>query len=195
MSTKLLTFLLFLVSIFCFAQSEQSTIIDSKTVGKKIRTQNPNSPIIYENGFKNIEIVSIPTINEGNTVNLYELRFNEVLSSSYAAKLMYEKFGLWDKLIGPEGEKYANVAIWQNKKLLTNSNKLYTVYTTGNESWTKMYTSVMVFDNQNNDCLAKEGEEKEALIRFFKDSIINLKKDDQFYLKYKKANEDYASKR
>lgn len=177
---KSFTFIvLFLGLISCSTKLK----LDEQAVGKRHITENPNNPYIYENGYKNYEIIRIQTIQNKDTSYVSELRFHAVLSAFYSKKLMFDRFGKWTNQIFLNNERHP-VLIWENVKLFDSQNKLYSVAAYGIESWEEMYTSFMVLDSDNQDCLAKSGSEKDSIVQFFSNEIINLKSTSNFHKEY-----------
>ena len=103
---------------------------EENTLGIAQKTDNPNAPYIYKNGFLNYDIIKTPLTVKNNTINLNELRFNAVLSAMYTKKVMYDKFGKWAKEIRPNNKTHP-ILLWENVKLFENENKLFNVYANG----------------------------------------------------------------
>lgn len=151
-----------------------------KEVGIRKKTQNPNTPYIYKNGYKNFEIVPVLSVIENDSTYMNELRFNAVSSASYTQKLMYDKFGIWDIEVWHEETKRF-IFVWESRKLLDNQNELFTVAATGIESWENMFASVNITDSNHQDCLSENAVYKDALVSFFANQIRNLSDDNSFY--------------
>ncbi len=171
---------LFLCMVLVSCSSKMNKKIEEKGIGIKHRTENPNNPYIFENGYKNFEIKKIQTIQDKDTSIICELRFHAVLSASYTKKLMFDKFGKWDNQIYLNNKRHP-ILIWENVKLFDSKNKLYSVAANGVESWEEMYASVIVLDSTNKDCLAQSNAEKDSLVHFFSNEIIKLSADKKFY--------------
>ena len=186
---------LLILSISLILSSCNSQQTSKKGNGIAQKTANPNTPYIYKNGFSDYKIVEIPVIQTTDTLTLHELRFNAVFSAMYTKKLMYEQFGMWDKMLTPNSRDYPVIVVWKKKKLFADSNKLYTVYASGVESREEMYASVMVYDENNSDCLNESSVEKEKLINYFAHGIHNLNQRSDFYILYKKEVSNFLSKR
>jgi hypothetical protein len=150
-----------------------------KTVTRK--TDNPNLPIVYKNGFKDFTIKALLTIQDNDTTYINELRFNAVESALYTQKLMYDRFGKWSNEINQANYTYPTL-VWENVMLFDNENKRYTVAANGTESYENMFAAVMVYDADNNDCLSPNSPEKEKIISYFSKGIKNLSKSEKFYV-------------
>ena len=157
--------------------------------GIKQKTANPNTPYIYKNGFKDFNIVSILTIQGKDSSYINELRYNAVAASMYTKKVMFDKFGKWDKEIRPNNERHP-ILVWEKVKLFNDNDKIYSVATSGVESIKEIYASVMVFNN-NTDCLAKNNPKKDSIINFFSSGIVNLSFSNKFYKIYWKMINEY----
>lgn len=157
--------------------------LDEKPVGKRHITENPNNPYIYEKGYKNFEIIKTKTIQNKDTSYVSELRFNAVFSALYSKKIMFDRFGKWTNQIYLNNERHP-ILIWENVKLFETRDKRYSIAANGVESWEEMYTSFLVLDSNNKDCLAKSGSEKDSIVQFFSNEIINLKSNTNFSTEY-----------
>ena len=164
------------------------------TIGIPRRTANTNTPFIYENGYLNYTLVKVPLVENKETINLNELRFNAVFSAMYTKKVMYDRFGKWTKLLQPNKERHP-ILVWEKVKLFDNDADLYTVYADGTESSTEMYASVLVFDANNKDCLNDDHPMQSKLITYFSDGIENLNDSKNFYKVYWKTVKKLESKK
>ena len=162
----------FILMLFFFNQSSYS---QSKT--KKRIT--PSGKTIYINGFSDYKIEPFLTIIKKDSIRYHELRFNNTNSAMYAGKFMYDTFGEWDKF-KLNKQPYPFV-IWKNKKLFNDDPELYTVVTIGYEGNNSIYTSVLVFDSKNRDCLSDTSKSKTKLIQYFSEGIWNLTGRDKYY--------------
>lgn len=147
------------------------------------KTENPNIPIVYTNGFKDYTLKSLLTVDNNDSIYITELRFNAVESAMYTQKLMYDRFGKWTKEIKQEPYKNPTL-LWENVKLYDNQNKYYTVAANGIESDDNLYAAVMVYDADNNDCLSSNSPEQQAIINYFSEGIKNLSTSETFYQLY-----------
>src|SRR5690606_2652463 len=111
----------------------------------------------------------------------------------YTKKVMYDKFGKWTKEIRPNNERHP-ILLWENVKLFEDENKLFNVYANGDENWNEMYASVLIYDDQNNDCLQENNLLKEKIVNYFSKGIQNLNNKKEFYDIYWKSVNDYEKK-
>ena len=181
-----------LISISC--NSQDKALKKEKRVGTAKRTANPNTPRIFENGFLNYTIINIPVIQENDTINLNELKFNATYSATYTQKVMFDKFGKWTKEIRPNNEKYP-ILVWDKIKLFEDDNQLFTVFANGDENWNEIYSSVLVFNSDQKDCLSEESIYRQKIITFFSHGIQKLKSDDYFYNLYYDSINKFESKK
>lgn len=191
MKNTLLLLISLLISFGCSSQSTNKT--KEKGIGIAQKTANPNTPYIYKKGFLNYNILKIPVIQKNDTITLNELKFNAVFSAMYTKKVMYDKFGKWTKEIRPNNEPHP-ILLWENVKLFEDENKLFSVYASGDENWNEIYASVLVYDDQKNDCLKENNLLKEKVVNYFSNGIQNLNNNQEFYDIYWKSVNDYEKK-
>ncbi|MDX1773348.1 hypothetical protein DFR65_102114 [Oceanihabitans sediminis] len=140
-------------------------------------------PKIYKNKYTEILSEKYETIYNNDTISFNEIRFECVFSAFYSHKVMFDKFGKWDKTIYPSNKKHP-ILVWEKVELFSNGEK-YNVYTNGMEEWKHIYASVMVFDENNKDLLSNESTQKERLTNYFADLIKNHKTEKRdFYEAY-----------
>ena len=152
---------------------------------KQRATENPNFPFLYTNGYKDYKLKSVLRVDQNETAEITELPFNAVESAMYTQKLMFDKFGAWNKEIKQPNYKNPTL-IWENIKIFANKDKYYTVAANGVESNEAIYASVMVYNSENNDCLSADNPEKELLIKYFSNEIKKLNNNENFYQLYHK---------
>lgn len=179
MKNTILIIITTLISFSCSSQKVSSK--KEKGIGIAQKTANPNTPYIYKNGYLNFNIEKIPVPEKSSTLN--KLKFNAVHSAMYTQKVMYDRFGKWSKEIRPNNEKHP-ILVWGKIKLFENDNKLYSVYADGEEKWEEIYASVLVFDENQNDCLEENSPSKDKVINYFAEGIQNLSKNEDFYKIY-----------
>lgn len=184
--------ILFSFSLKSFAQNIK--INKEKSVGSAQKTYNPNTPFIYKKGFKNYNILTKQIVKKNNdTTELNELKFNAVLSAMYTKQLMYEKFGKWSKEVRPNIDESHPILVWEKVKLFENEDKRYSVFANGDENWNEIYASVLVFDENNNDCLSASYPNKEKIIEYFSNGIRGLSDGKDFYKIYWQSVNSYNS--
>ncbi|MXS72533.1 hypothetical protein GSF70_15060 [Flavobacteriaceae bacterium W22] len=187
--------LMFNFSLHSFAQSNGDTT-KNKTVGHPQRTLNPNTPFIYKKGFGKYTILTKKILlKDRSTKELNELKFDAVYSCFYTKKMMYENFGKWTKEIRPNIDDSHPILVWEKIKLFKDEDKLYSVYANGEENQDEIYASVLVFNENNQDCLAKTSSEKEKIIMFFSDGIKNLSNSNKFHRLYSRWVNNYKPKK
>ncbi|MBS1572337.1 MAG: hypothetical protein JST62_08105 [Bacteroidetes bacterium] len=107
-------------------------------------------------------------------LSLTELSFQHCRSTLYTREIMYNNFGMWNT----ETNNQVNpILIWENVKLLGNSNKLFTVITDGHKSTTnsKSSSTVMVIDQDGKDCLQEGSPYRDNITYFFSKGFEKLK--------------------
>lgn len=191
MKTALLVLSISLIPFSCSSQKTTKNIKE-KGVGITQKTANPNVPIIYKKGYLNYNIVKIPAISN-NDRNVNELRFNAVFSALYTKKVMYDKFGKWTKEIRPNNE-IPPILLWENVKLFEDENNLFTIYANGDENLKEIYASVLVYDQEKNDCLDDNNLFKDKIVDFFSNNIRTLSDSKNFYDVYWASVKEYEKK-
>lgn len=93
---------------------------------------------------------------------------------------MYDKFGKWAKEVWPDNGKHPILG-WEKIKLFDEDNQLFTVYTYGEEKWEEIYASVLVYDENGNDCLEENHPSKKKVIDYFAKGIQKLSNKNAFY--------------
>ncbi|WP_339919856.1 hypothetical protein [uncultured Flavobacterium sp.] len=147
--------------------------------------QQEKCPKIYKTNYTEILVEKYLTISNNDTIKFNEIRFECVFSALYTHKVMFDKFGKWDKEIYPNNSNLP-ILLWENVDLYSNGKK-YNVFTTGLEEWKHIYASVMVFDNNYIDLITDDSLEKENLINYFSDLIKKNKTyRKNFYEEYRK---------
>ena len=160
------------------------------TLGCDVTSQNTvkeeKCPKIYKYNFTEIRNENYKTTTNNDTISLNEIRFECVYSSFNTHKVMYDKFGKWNKAISVNNKKHP-ILVWENVDLFSNGKK-YNVYTSGIEEWKHIYASVMVFDEKENDLLSNDSSEKEKLTNYFANLIKHIKYGNvDFYETYWKT--------
>lgn len=126
---------------------------------------------IYKNKFTEILNGKYVAVNGKDTIKINEIRYECVYSPFYTNKVMYDKYGKWDKEIFPNNRNQP-ILMWYNIDLLSNGKK-YTVLTNGLEERKHVYASVMILDEKERDVLTEQTDEKFALTNFFGELIKN----------------------
>lgn len=156
---------------------------------KKVASTSNKGEYLYINGFRNYDFKKSETIKDKDSIYVNKLNFYRTYSSFYTRKLMYEKFGNWDKSMFLKGER-TPFLIWEKVKLFSNEDNYYYVIAGGLECTTcndsvSIYSSIMVLDENRNDCLTdKNLELKRKLIDVFSEGIKNLTNSNEFYGKF-----------
>lgn len=171
-------FLLFISLIFIGCSSTKN--LDRKS----------KCPKIFKNKFSEIRNEKYITINGKDSTAFNEIRFECVYSSLYTHKVMYDKYGKWNKEIYPSNKKHP-ILMWENIDLFEDDKK-YTVLTNGIEEWKHIYASVMIFDDENKDVLSKESLDKQKITGLFAEYLQNQdhKKKDFYEVYWKIVDPD-----
>lgn len=185
MKNKFFILAIILVTVYSKAQdNSKNGSSQISGIGVPRSTANPNTPVIFENGYLNYTLEKIQLKDSAIAVN--ELRFHAVSSAMNTKKVMFERFGKWSKEIKPSAERHP-ILVWEKVKLFDDDVNLYTVYCDGKENWTEMYASVLIFDAQQRDCLNETKADPSRFIAYFSEGIINVNKDKSFEKVYGKT--------
>ena len=137
---------------------------------------------IYRNDFRNIFFDTFITTLDRDTISYTVLKFQCVYSGTYTSKVMFDKYGKWDKIV--YAEKNIPLFIWEKVKLFESDNSTFTIITGLREN-SEIITNVMVFDEFNNDMLSLNSSYREQLINYFSDAIrSNDETKTDFYEAY-----------
>lgn len=124
-----------------------------------------------------------------DTIKAYELGVKPKYSSKDLQTFLFKKYGNWDFIIPIDRE--TPVLVWEQIKLLDNSDELFTVFASGENRQFKtvkingkqkygrlFYCTVSVFDSNNADCFAPASELREVLTNYFAEGVKSITKDD-----------------
>jgi len=173
MRTKLVFILLFLGFLNIHAQTET-----------KIKCNR-----YLKNNYKESSIHKFSSINEKDTLTINVARYECVYSTFYLDKVMFDKYGKWDNFYRLKSPNQI-VLTWNNIKLFEDSDVEYLVATSGLEDGVSMYTSVFVFDENNNDMFSEASPKRDFLLNYFGEMIRNNKsrKKDFYDVFWKEAD-------
>ena len=127
----------------------------------------------YEFSYPKITQEREGSSSRNDSIIINEMRFECLSSALFTHKVMYDKFGKWNKEIYTSRTNNP-ILVWENVDLYS-SGKKYHIFTHGIETNLSMYGSVMVFDEHYNDLLSTNSSEKQSLTQYFTDMVKNLK--------------------
>ncbi|MCG1036084.1 hypothetical protein [Polaribacter sargassicola] len=172
------------------AKINQDTIFVPKPTRVSTYSKKGSYPFIHINGFKSYEINKSRAVKTRDSIFANELKFYATYSSFYTRQSMYEKFGNWDKNLFLKGQR-TPFLIWEKVKLFSDKEKYYTVIaggfecTTCNPSLETIYSSIIILDENKNDCLSDQNPElKKEILAFFSEGIKNLTNSKEFHNKF-----------
>ena len=147
-------------------------------------------PYIHKNGFNTYKIELSKIIKSGDSKYANELKFFNTYSSYYTRQSMFEKFGNWNKNIHIRG-KIKPFLVWEKVKLFPKKDNYFYVIAGGYECTTcksdndRIYSSVIILDENKQDCLSnKDPDLKKELLKFFSEGIKNLTNSNKFYTQF-----------
>ena len=127
------------------------------------------------------EIITIPMIVKEDTISFNELRFYKIQSAMDGMKLMYLNYGKWDEKTVSKYQYNINRIVWRDRKLFIDDNEKFTVIADGTETLGKYFSSLMVFDSNENDCFADNHPYKERLTELFVSKKKKLDRGSSVY--------------
>jgi len=157
----------------------------SCATNKNITTQRSNTLYLPHNDFKDITNDKYVASVNKDTISITQIKYNYVYTEFLLKKIMFDKFGKWDESRYKENERHP-VLVWKQVKLFPNRDTLYMVAATGGgEAEQKIYSSVMVFDEQGRDLLAINSELRNDVTEYFTELIQqNNNNKKEFYSVY-----------
>lgn len=158
---------LFFVFIFCFLFYSNA---------QRVNRYNKNS-------YKFATIEDFYSVVNKDTFRLKELRFSGVHDRYYIQKGMYDRFGKWEQSVYKK--QYDTLLIWNDVRILKNSDKLFKIAAKGHRVGVNVYTAVLVFDENNNDMFGEDSVYKEQLANYFA-NLIKTNDDNKvdFYIDF-----------
>lgn len=145
---------------------------------------------------KNYEIGSKTTLalNKTDTIKVNKLVFMPKYRATDLQKYQFTTYGKWTNTI--EADRDIPYLIWENLKLLKNSDQLFTVAASGEDYKFKtikinrvqkyrriVYCSALVFNAQGIDCLKASSEIKDELAQYFINGVNSIKKKNHLFNK------------
>lgn len=156
MKNLFLIVLLYLAITSCATKSKNNQTLKEKRITL--------CPEIHPNDYTKILFDEYKTVVGNDTITYNEIRYECLYSSFTTHKVMYDKFGKWNRAIFPQNSNLP-ILSWNNINLF-NDGKKYTIYTFGVEEWKHIYASIMIFDEQGNDVLLDE-QKREKISKYF----------------------------
>ena len=108
----------------------------------------------HKNLYKFATIEDFYSIVNKDTFRLKELRFSGVHDRYYIQKGMYDRFGKWGQSVYKK--QYDTLLIWNDVRILKNSDKSFKIAAKGHRVGVNVYTAVLVFDENNNDMFGED---------------------------------------
>lgn len=108
-----------------------------------------------------------------DTINIYnfnQLRLVNIKSALDSQKLMYLEFGMWNESRIGLHQKNISQKIWKNIELFKNG-KTYTIIADGTETSEDYFSSIIIYDSDNIDCLNPDYPLRDEIIAFFQNKI------------------------
>jgi hypothetical protein len=135
-----------------------------------------------------INNVKIDTINIDNFNKLQLVNIKSALDSQ---KLMYLEFGMWNESRIGLYQKNISQKIWKNIDLFKNG-KTYTIIADGTETLEDYFSTIIIYDSDNIDCLNPDYPLRVEIIAFFQSKMKTIEsKNFNYNILRKKNNSNY----
>lgn len=128
-----------------------------------------------------VEIVSTPLVIEKEIFYANELRFYKIQAALDAMKLMCLNYGKWSKKVDGKHQQNIKRLIWENVKLIKQSNETFTVIADGAETESAYFACLIVLDSKNRNCFDKDHPYKENLLSLFTEKMSKMDRDSKVY--------------
>ena len=149
----------------------------------------------YTNDFKRIVFEKFDTSITNDSLRLNEVRFECINTSFAVKKVLYDKYGMWDKAIYLKNKKHP-ILIWNYRKLIKDQKGQYQIAAYGAEERKTIYASAMVVNESGEDMLLSTSNTRTEIIETLSELIKtnnNTKRD--FYEVYWKEVDPSAWER
>lgn len=156
----------------------------SKVVENRV-VNDGDCKYMIKNGFQNITDNNVLLAIKNDTLLLTEINYECTFHSFYTGGIMYNKFGKWNNALS--SNVGMTIMIWNNIQLFENDTTRINIATKGTENTKTINSSVIAYDNNNNDLLSKNSKYREKLINYFSKRIKRIRNTDKFYEEYWKT--------
>mgnify|MGYP006282809119 CR=1 FL=1 len=129
-------------------------------------------PYVQKNDYSFISENQLKLKVDKKKLFLTEVKYECAYSAMYTAKVMFDKYGIWDEVLYPRSKKRP-VFLWRNVQLFPKDTRRFNIAVNGRESTKTIFASVLVFDNNGADLLAEDSPYKEELVQHFASMINN----------------------
>ena len=148
------------------------------------------------NEFKNITNEKYVAVVNNDSLSITQIKYNYVYTEFLLKKIMLDKFGKWDETRFKVNERHP-ILVWRNVQLFSNQETKYMVATTGGgEDEHKIYTSVMVFDENGKDLLSINSKLRNDITEYFTELIGNndLNQKEFYSIYWRDVDPDFYKK-
>jgi hypothetical protein len=136
-------------------------------------TNRCNESNYLNNDFRNITYNDYRGKLNNDTVSVTQMKFNCVFTEFLSKKIMFDEFGKWDEARFKKNQRHP-MLVWNNVQLFSDSVTNYVVATYGGgEEDHKIYSSVMVIDENRKDLLAVNSKLRNEITEYFTELIRN----------------------
>lgn len=168
-----------LIAICLFFSCTSSRVLKNRVVN------DGDCKYMIKNGFQNITDNNVLLVIKNDTLLLTQIKYECTFHSFYTGGIMYNKFGKWNNTLS--SNTGMTMMIWNNIQLFKNDTTRINIATKGTENTKTINSSVIVYDNNNNDLLSKNSKYREKLIDYFSKRIKRTRNTDKFYEEYWKT--------
>lgn len=130
------------------------------------------------------EIHSTELITGQDTVLMKELRYYKIRSALDGMVMMQQNHGENSKMLDGKYQSNIRSVVWETVGLLGDGVK-YFVIVDGTETLKDYFVSIMVFDDNQKNCLSDSHPNKNQIIKHMVKAMRNMKYDKDAYLKFR----------
>lgn len=130
------------------------------------------------------EVHSTQLVTKSDTVYVDEIRFYNPKSALDCMIMMYSNHGKFDSKYDGKYQDNIKQKVWKNLDLFGDK-KQYSIIADGTETMTEYFASLIIFDENQRNCLSKTHPDREKIIVYFLQKMQNLKQHNRIYSKVK----------
>jgi len=149
-----------------------------------------------KNEYRDITNEIYTSIVDNDTISVTQIKYNYAYTEFLLQKVMFDNFGKWDQALYRTDERHPTL-LWKDIQLFQNNNSKYTVATNGGgEDVGKIYSSVMILDENGKDLLLTDQELRNNVSAYFSKEIYNhdWNKDEFFSVYWKEVDPKFYKK-
>lgn len=167
--------------------SNKAMTTEEITAGYKHLLAEAKCNNVEKNEFIDFVYDDFISIINKDTISFKEVKYRCVQSSFYIQKVMYDRFGKWNKAVLPSDHTNRPNLIWNNVQLFDDVAEKFTVIARGYEGSETSYTSMIILDSKGKDMLAENAPYQFRFVELFGYFIKKNSSNRDFYEVYWKT--------